>query len=105
MPPYFSVLKVFSDCMGVHLSSCDMNFRLHIDGLIRIYTYVCNEGFQGTSNQEEGYPINLEFSSYHCERSHKYTVQDRYSTVSEQLTARRRTVNISSREQPGVARS
>ena len=39
------------------------------------------------------------------ERSHKYTIQDRYSTVPEQLTARHRTVNIGSREQPGVAQS
>ena len=34
-----------------------------------------------------------------------YTVQGRYSTVPEQLTARHRTVNIGSREQPGVAQS
>ena len=38
------------------------------------------------------------------ERSRNYTVQDRYSTVPEQLTARHRTVNIGSREQPGVAK-
>ena len=42
---------------------------------------------------------------FHRERSPKYTVQDRYSTVPEQLTARHRTVNIGSREQPGVAQS
>ena len=39
------------------------------------------------------------------ERSRKYTIQDRYSTVPEQLTARHRPVNIGSREQPGVAQS
>ena len=39
------------------------------------------------------------------EWSHKYTIQGRYSTVPEQLTVRHRTVNIGSREQPGVAQS
>ena len=39
------------------------------------------------------------------EWSRKYTVQDRYSTVPEQLTERHRTVNIGSCEQPGVAQS
>ena len=58
-------------------------------------------GMGGNISEPLGYII----LRVQIERSRKYTIQGRCSTVPEQLTARHRTVNIGSREQPGVAQS
>ena len=71
-----------------------------------VHTTVLTKGRAWTT-VHGNYPGTLEdvLQLSDVERSHIYTVQDRYSTVPEQLTARHRTVNIGSREQPGVAQS